>query len=60
MKLALKAVPQPGETAQAFFPPRHSVRMELEEREFQENRKKWQLEHVKEIQVCDERIEMGR
>ena len=60
MKLALKAVPQPGETAQAFLPPWHSVRMEVEEREFQENRKKWQLEHVNNIKVCDERIDMGR
>ena len=47
MKLALKAVPQPGETARAFLPPWHCVRKELEEREFQENRKKWKLEHAK-------------
>ena len=47
MKVALKAVPQPGETARAFLPPWHCVRKELEEREFQENRKKCKLEHVK-------------
>jgi len=56
MKLALKAVPQPGETARAFLPPWHSVRMELEEREFQENRKKWQLEHVKKFRYVMEEL----
>ena len=47
MKLALKAVPNPGEMAREFLPPWHRVRKELEEREFSENRKKWKVEHVK-------------
>ena len=47
MKLALKAVPNPGKMAREFLPPWHCVRKELEEREFSENRKKWKVKHVK-------------
>ena len=47
MKLALKAVPNPGEMARECLPPWHRVRKELEEREFSENRKKCKVEHVK-------------
>ena len=39
-QLALNAVQNPGETARQFLPPWHSVRKELEEKEFTDNRKK--------------------
>ena len=44
MKLALKAVPNPGETARALLPPWHTVRIALEKREFEE---KDRQEHAK-------------
>ena len=44
MKLALKAVPNPGETAQALLRPWHTVRIALEKREFEE---KDRQEHAK-------------
>ena len=46
-QLALNAVQNPGETARQFLPPWHSVRKELEGKEFTDNRKKWQKEHAK-------------
>ena len=47
MKMALYAVPNPGEVAREYLPPGHTVRMELEERNFEENRKKRQKECAK-------------
>ena len=47
MKLALKAVPNPGETARALLPPWHTVRIVLEKREFEEKREKDRQEHAK-------------
>ena len=35
-ELSLKAVPHPGEQARKFLPPWHTVRIALEEREFNE------------------------
>ena len=45
MKLALKAVPQPRETARALLPPWHK-------------RERDRQEHEKKIQVCHERIKV--
>ena len=47
MKLALKAVPNPEETARALVPPWHTVRIVLEKREFEEKREKDRQEHAK-------------
>ena len=47
MKLALKAVPNPAETARALLPPWHTVRIVLEKREFEEKREKDRQEHAK-------------
>ena len=47
MKLALEAVPQPGETARALLPPWNSVRIALEKREFDEKRERYRREHEK-------------
>ena len=47
MKLALYAVPNLGEAAREHLFPWHAVHIDLEEREFEENRKKWQKEHAK-------------
>ena len=58
MKLALKAVPQPGETARALLPPWHTVQIALEKREFEEKRERDRQEHAKKIQVCHERIKV--
>ena len=58
MKLALKAVPQPGETARALLPPWHTVQIALEKREFEEKRERDRQEHEKKIQVCHERIKV--
>ena len=46
-QLALLAVPNPGETARVFLPPWHSVRINLEAREFEEARHKSKKEHEK-------------
>ena len=46
MKLALKAVPNPAETARALLPPWHTVRIVLKKREF-EKREKDRQEHAK-------------
>ena len=37
-KLALAAVPNPGQTARKMLPPWHSVRIDLEKREYPEMR----------------------
>ena len=55
-QLALNAVQNPGETARQFLPPWHSVRRELEEKEFTDNRKKMAKRTRQKIQVCDARI----
>ena len=47
MQLALKAVPQPSETARALLPPWHTVRIALEKREFEEKRERHRQEHEK-------------
>ena len=47
MKLALKAVPQPGETAWALLPPWHTVRIAFEKRKFEEKRETDRREHEK-------------
>ena len=47
MKLALKAVPNPGETARTLLPPWHTVQIALEKREFEEKREKDRQEHPK-------------
>lgn len=44
---ALLAVPNPGETAQHFPQPWHSVRIDLEKREHAEMREKYRKEHAK-------------
>ena len=52
MKLALKAVPQPGETARALLPPWHTVRIALENREFEEERERHRQEHEKKFRYA--------
>ena len=54
IKLALYAVPNPGEAAREYLPPWHAVRIDLEEREFEEDRKKWQKEHAKKFRYLME------
>ena len=47
MQLALNAEPNPGETARAFLPPWHTVRIALEKREFEEKGERHRQEHEK-------------
>ena len=54
IKLALYAVPNPGEAAREYLPPWHAVRIDLEEREFEEDRKKWQKEHARKFRYVME------
>ena len=44
-ELSLKAVPHPGEQAREFLPPGHTVRIALEEREFNERIDRFREEH---------------
>ena len=46
-QLSLAAEPNPGETARALLPPRHTVRIAIEKREFEEKREKDRQEHAK-------------
>lgn len=48
-ELAVQAVKNSGETARKFLPPSHTVRMQLEEAEYQALRKKYQKGHAKKI-----------
>lgn len=56
MKMGLYAVPNPGEVACEYLPPGHTVRRELEEREFRENRKKRQKEYAKKFRYVMEEL----
>ena len=56
MKMGLCAVPNPGEVACEYLPPGHTVRRELEEREFKENRKKRQKEYAKKFRYVMEEL----
>lgn len=56
MKMGLYAVPNPGEVACEYLPPGHTVRRELEEREFKENRKKRQKEYAKKFRYVMEEL----
>lgn len=58
MKMALYAVPNPGEVAREYLPPGHTVRMELEERKFEENRKKRQKEYAKKNRYVMEELRL--
>ena len=60
MKLALYAVPNPGEAAREYLFLWHAVRIDFEVREFEENRKKVAKGTCQQIQVCNGRIKMGR
>lgn len=44
-ELALVAVPNPGYMAQTFLVPHHPAAKDLEERQYNEDRAKWQKEH---------------
>ena len=44
-ELSLKAVPHPGEQARTFLPPWHTVRIALEQREFNERIDRFREEH---------------
>ena len=44
-ELSLKAVPHPGEQARKFLPPWHTVRIALEQREFNERTDRFREEH---------------
>ena len=44
-ELSLKAVPHPREQARKFLPPWHTVRIALEEREFNERIDRFREEH---------------
>ena len=44
-ELSLKAVPHPGQQARKFLPPWHTVRIGLEEREFNEMIDRFREEH---------------
>ena len=46
-QLSLAAEPNQGETARALLPPRHTVRIAIEKREFEEKREKDRQEHAK-------------
>lgn len=60
MKLALYVVPNPGEAAREYLFLWHAVRIDFEEREYEENRKKVAKGTCQQIQVCNGRIKMGR
>ena len=44
-ELSLKAVPHPGEQARKFLPPWHTVRIALEQSEFNERTDRFREEH---------------
>ena len=44
-QLALAAVPNPGEMAKTFLVPHHPAARDLEERQFREDRQRWQKDH---------------
>ena len=44
-QLALAAVPNPGSMAEKFLVPHHPAAKDLEERQYNEDRAKWQKEH---------------
>ena len=44
-QLSLAAVPNPGYMAKTFLVPHHPAAVDLEERQYQEDRVKWQKEH---------------
>ena len=44
-ELSLKAVPHPGEQARKFLPPWHTVRIGMEEQEFNEMIDRFREEH---------------
>ena len=56
MKLALYGVPNLGEAAREYLFLWHAVRIDLEEREFEENRKKWQKEQAKKFRYVMEEL----
>ena len=44
-ELALAAVPNPGHMAKTFLVPHHPAARDLEDRQFKEDRARWQKEH---------------
>ena len=44
-ELALAAVPNPGHMAKTFLVPHHPAAIDLEDRQFKEDRARWQKEH---------------
>ena len=54
-ELALAAVPNPGFMAEKYLLPHHPAARDLEARQFQEDRARWQKEHKLKFRcvVCD-------
>ena len=54
-ELALAAVPNPGFMAEKYLLPNHPAAHDLEARQFQEDRARWQKEHKLKFRcvVCD-------
>ena len=54
-ELALAAVPNPGHMAKTFLVPHHPAARDLEDRQFKEDRARWQKEHQVKFRcvVCD-------
>lgn len=44
-QLALEAVPNPGYMAETFLVSHHPAAIDLQERQFREDRERWQKEH---------------
>ena len=49
--LSLAAVPNPGKMAELYLTPHHSAAIDLQARQFVEDRARWQKEHQKKFRL---------
>ena len=49
--LSLAAVPNPGKMAELYLTPHHSAAIDLQARQFAEDRARWQKEHQKKFRL---------
>ena len=57
-ELSLAAVPNPGLMADTFLTPHHSAAIDLQNRQFQEDRARWQIEHKQKFRLVVYDIQM--
>ena len=56
--LSLAAVPTPGLMAETYLPPHHAVAIDLQNRQFNEDRARWQQEHKQKFRLVVYDIEI--